>query len=277
MNDVSILVIDFKDHELTRRSIEKTLTQFSPKDIIVISDRDFFPGSKFVEAHPTNGWYEYNYLLHNCANYINTSHVLYMHWDSWAVNKNLWTNEFLKYDYIGSPWYFMPPEQAVGGGGFSLRSRKLIETLANDEFISNIDPSQKNPEDSFICITIKTYLSEFKKIKFAPLAVAENFSFETLAPKKETFGFHGAYGLVKYSNYDEFVYYITTKMKFDDSATRIFTGDFWRFAILAIYELQKVDFLPFARFSVSRLNDENFSKLKYNLELNRQLYDFFFN
>ena len=66
-------------------------------------------------------------------------------------------------------------------------------------------------------------------------------------------------------------------MTFDDSATRIFTGDFWRFAILAIYELQKVDFLPFARYATSKLNDENFYKLKYNLELNRQLYDFFFN
>lgn len=53
-------------------------------------------------------------------------HFLTINWDGFIINPQSWTNEFLKYDYIGAPWPWF--NHKVGNGGFCLKSRKFLET-----------------------------------------------------------------------------------------------------------------------------------------------------
>lgn len=121
----------------------------------------------------------------------NHSHVLVIQSDGFIVNAEAWTDEFLKYDYIGAKWWF---EDAfnVGNGGFSLRSTKLCQHIATSGTIAI-----KHPEDEVIC---RTYGKELKKagFKFAPESIADKFSFEAYGKRSNEFkgslGFHG-YGI----------------------------------------------------------------------------------
>jgi len=106
----------------------------------------------------------------------------------------------LKYDYIGAPWLVNEHSFSSGGsdaeflvwnGGFSLRSKKLLELLRNDK---EIPAPMDRPEDTFICVDHREYL-ESKGVQFAPVELAKQFSLE--ANEKDgvdwtdQFGFHG--------------------------------------------------------------------------------------
>jgi hypothetical protein len=98
----------------------------------------------------------------------------------------MWSDDFYRFDYIGAPWWGGKP--SVGNGGFSLRSKKLLRALEDLNFIEGI------PEDVLICTHYRSILERKYQIKFAPVEVAERFSFEMAKTKKEisrAFGFHG--------------------------------------------------------------------------------------
>lgn len=121
--------------------------------------------------------------------YVNTTHLLICQYDGFINNWKSWNSDWLQYDYIGAPWYYTDG-MAVGNGGFSLRSRRLMEILATDERITIL-----HPEDHHICRTYRAYLEFRYGIKFAPREVAERFSFEGYnQPDKyltDQFGVHG--------------------------------------------------------------------------------------
>lgn len=275
MKNVSLVAIDFIDTELTKRAIQKTLLHFEPKEIIIFSNRNFFRGSKFIKVESCSGWEQYNYLLNTASlDHVNTSHMMFLQWDSWAVNRSCWTNDYLKYDYIGAPWPFKEPWLSVGNGGFSLRSTRLMEIVSNDRFIQDIPTHKKYPEDTFICVYLRKYLTEMKQIKFAPVSLAEKFSFEVVHPKHDTFGFHGAYGMTKFLSEEEFYYYLKNKQSHETS--RFFTHDFWQLLIRGIYDFNRYDLLDITRFFINKLDAENYYLIKFfTMAIN--VHDHFFN
>jgi hypothetical protein len=114
-------------------------------------------------------------------------------WDSWIINPAAWRPEFLEYDYIGAPWQHRlveeHPDVAVGNGGFSLRSTALAHRCR--EF----SRPRLVPEDHLICFNHRKEL-EAEGFRFAPIDVASEFAFETIAPEPRApmpFGFHGAF------------------------------------------------------------------------------------
>lgn len=119
-----------------------------------------------------------HFLVKKLADYLTTDFVLIVQTDGFIVNTEKWTDLFLQYDYIGSPWHqsqIMPgmnPEHRVGNGGFSLRSRRLQEFLRDDPNIV-----ETHPEDVIICQTYRSYL-EANGFKFAPVELAHQFSCE---------------------------------------------------------------------------------------------------
>lgn len=121
--------------------------------------------------------------------YVNTEYLLICQYDGFVHNWKAWDNRYLDYDYIGAPWYYNDG-MSVGNGGFSLRSRRLMEVLATDETITIL-----HPEDHHICRTYRPYLEQKYGIKFAPIELAEKFSFEGYRqPDKfldKQFGRHG--------------------------------------------------------------------------------------
>jgi hypothetical protein len=78
----------------------------------------------------------------------------------------------------------------VGNGGFSLRSRRVLE--ASREL--PLDPPLI--EDVIICRRCRPDL-ERQGIRFAPEAVASRFSYERMPPRGDEFGFHGSFNLVR--------------------------------------------------------------------------------
>ncbi len=66
-------------------------------------------------------------MLRDLASHVETSHALCIQWDGYVLRGQAWDPAFLTYDYIGAPWPHFSDGHNVGNGGFSLRSRRLLE------------------------------------------------------------------------------------------------------------------------------------------------------
>ena len=163
-----------------------------------------FPNIKYISI-PSMNLSDYNRLIiENLYKYFNTSHCLILQADSFVVNYERWTDEFLKFDYIGAPWankvqvnpklILNMEKNLVGNGGFSLRSRKLVEATAKINYNSLNFPL--NNEDVIICHYLYNEMVD-NGIRFAPPALAAQFSMELESVNNHyeqdvnsVFGFH---------------------------------------------------------------------------------------
>lgn len=137
------------------------------------------------------------FLLASLLPHIITPHVLIVQWDGYVLHPDAWCDAFLEYDYIGAPWPHFPAERSVGNGGFSLRSRRLMEAMLDSDFV----PS--HPEDVSICHRNRRLLEDRYGIRFAPVEVAERFSYERRRPNVTTFGFHGFFNFPDFMSPEE--------------------------------------------------------------------------
>lgn len=137
------------------------------------------------------------FMLERLADHIKTSHCLVVQWDGHVIDAQRWQNEFLEYDYIGASWPQFDDGHDVGNGGFSLRSRRLMETCQSAEF------DVHHPEDVAICRTNR-HLLEDRGLSFAPLALADQFSSERASDPGVTFGYHGAFIMPRVLGMDRF-------------------------------------------------------------------------
>lgn len=126
------------------------------------------------------------FMLRGLPSHIGTSHALIVQWDGYITNANLWRDDFLSYDYIGAPWYIRHCPAQVGNGGFSLRSKRLLEAVAG------LTADYTTPEDETICKTFRNTLETNHRMQFAPVGVAEDFSCE-YGKWRDAFGFHGVH------------------------------------------------------------------------------------
>ena len=121
--------------------------------------------------------------------HVATSHLLIFQWDGYVKNWRDWDAAWLSYDYIGATWAHTDGMN-VGNGGFSLRSRRLMEIVATDPAIT-----EYHPEDQRICRHYRPYLESTHAIAFAPETVARRFSIEGYKQGNRRytteFGFHG--------------------------------------------------------------------------------------
>ena len=163
-----------------------------------------YPDIEYVSIAPMNSVDDYNCtIFQDLHKYFKTSHCLIVQADSFVVNSRLWKNEFLEYDYIGGPWpnkieinpnlVLHLEKNPVGNGGFSLRSRKLVETTAKINFNSLNFPVKA--EDVVICYYLYQEMID-SGIRFAPPKLAAQFSMENVdnlygQNVNSVFGFHG--------------------------------------------------------------------------------------
>jgi len=131
--------------------------------------------------------------------HVHTPHALVFQWDGFVVDPSLWRPEFLDFDYVGG---LFPPDgrwggnRRVGNGGFSLRSTRLMEAVAQ---AAPLDTGIA--EDWVICRVMGDAL-EKDGFTFAPAALAKHFSVDMMSVPEfrlqepalvadRTFGFHG--------------------------------------------------------------------------------------
>lgn len=129
------------------------------------------------------------FMLRGLAAHIHTDQVLIVQWDGYVLDAAQWDPAFLDCDYIGAPLRGEPTQRAVGNGGFSLRSRRLLQAM--------LDPAMviRHPEDVCICHDNRERLERDHGLRFAPLELAACFAYERVEPAGPTFGFHGLFNL----------------------------------------------------------------------------------
>ena len=195
--DITIVAVDTYAHDLTRIAIERTLGVLPCQEVLVLSDKNIYPAGRWVDINPI-GIEEYSkIMLKHLWPFIRTEHILVIQYDGMAIDANNWTDDFLNYDYIGAswPWAHHPPGFKVGNGGFSLRSRRLLNMLKSKEVVEDV--KYPHYEDLYIGVHYKQHLTEQGAV-IADVAVANKFSTEFPPGKKDTFGFHGCFNIPYY-------------------------------------------------------------------------------
>lgn len=200
--NVTLVMVETREHELARMAIEDCLNQVDFGDVLILTDKPekFFRPDLVQSAlrkcrfHIVpdftdklgwcrSSWYDVPPLLH-------TAFALQIQWDSWVWDVTQWTDEFVKYDFIGSPWWYKDGKN-VGNTGFSLISTRLKRYLdANrDKF-----PCSSAAEDDLLCRGYRLEL-EKKGFTWAPEQLAHKFAFECCRPESNSrhFGFHGMF------------------------------------------------------------------------------------
>lgn len=133
------------------------------------------------------------FVIRQLGQYFNTTHALLVQWDGFIIHPDRWDPAFLNYDYIGATWPKSTDHpEMVGNGGFSLRSKSLLQTLQKIAF------TQFHPEDELIARRYRSQL-ESAGIRFAPPEIGDHFAYEFKKPSIPAFGFHG------FSNFPDFM------------------------------------------------------------------------
>lgn len=127
-----------------------------------------------------------DFLLSQMVDHVDTSHCLVAQWDGHVINAGRWQPEFLNYDYVGASWPQFDDGYDVGNGGFSLRSKRLMEACREPGFQSG------HPEDVMIGRDNRAWL-EGRGMRFPLRGCADIFSAERAGDVALSFGYHGAW------------------------------------------------------------------------------------
>ena len=155
------------------------------------------------------------FVLYGLHHYIDTPYCLIVQHDGWALNPDNWRDEWLTYDYIGGlthaallpnglfktfyTWWGEPDVRVVQNGGFSLRSKAMLEAPSKYGIMRNQmpDPMLLN-EDVQVCCFMRPALEQVG-IQFCPDELSKYFSFEHLGAPHEgmdltkVFGHHARF------------------------------------------------------------------------------------
>ena len=190
MQKVSIVIFDTtKNKKLAIFALKQATMLSNIGNIHIFSDEAFFPGAIFHPIPVIKSSNDYSHqVLSLSPDNFSEDRLLIIQWDGFPVAQKYWTDEFLKYDYIGAPLHG-PEGWWVGNGGFSLRSKKLLRSIKELNIRVDGSSKQDQPEDQLICLRNGARLKK-NGIEFAPLNIAKKFSFQHGMIDKKSLGFH---------------------------------------------------------------------------------------
>ena len=196
LDGVTLLCADTRAPALALRAMAKSMEAITFARALLLTDAgariDLPAGVERIDIAPIATRDAYSQLmLKGLAPFVATPHALVVQWDGYVVNADAWDDAFLDCDYIGAPWSWQPPGRRVGNGGFSLRSRRLIDALA-DEHVR-----LAGNEDETIGVAFRPWLEGERGIRFADEPLAQRFSFEAAHPIGRPFGFHGLFNFAR--------------------------------------------------------------------------------
>jgi tetratricopeptide (TPR) repeat protein len=181
----TLCCVDCSQYDLAAYALRRSLQACRFEQALFFTDRQIeVEGVRTIPIGSIVSTEDYSrFMVKELDRHIDTDFVLVIQYDGFVLDASRWSDEFFAFDYIGARWSFGDGHD-VGNGGFSLRSKKLLCALQD----AAIDRSF--PEDEMICREYRGYLEQRHGIRFAPEALAERFSFETVK-RGPTFGFHG--------------------------------------------------------------------------------------
>ncbi len=146
------------------------------------------------------------FVVKELGNHITTDYALVVQWDGFVIDGNMWADEFWNYDYIGAKWPHMAGDFRVGNGGFSLRSKRLLNALNDPAITLNADEN----EDEAICVRYRELLETKYGVVFADERVADRFAFDVGRPVGPTLGFHGVFNFWQVLAHEELIDFART-------------------------------------------------------------------
>ena len=200
--DVSLLCVETQRIPLALYALQACMRQIHFKEAVLLTDAAVATPDAIHNRviPPIRSVAEYSdFMIRRLGDYFSGTHVLIVQWDGFVLDAKQWNTQWLAYDYIGAPW----PDGRVGNGGFSLRSRRLVDAL------SALNPVNTHPEDFCICVEQRDVLQRDFDIQFAAREHAAQFAFETPVSSEPTFGFHAFFNFHKAMNEDALIDYFS--------------------------------------------------------------------
>lgn len=236
--NLTIVAVDTANHALTNKAIEQTVRVTGSENVLVFSDKDFAPGSKWIKIDPVDQVGYSRVVLKEIAPHIETDHFMVIQYDGMPIDSEFWDDQYLNYDYIGAPWPWGAANRRVGNGGFSVRSRKLTTICQDPTVVFNPPGYGDNNymEDLHICVMYADYL-ESQGVRYAPVPLAQKFSAEIPGGRFNTYGFHGTLCLPYYLSDEHMEFYI------DNLTERQYKSDFQTRIIFGLYGAERWDLL----------------------------------
>jgi Protein of unknown function (DUF5672) len=195
LRDVDICACSSVNLQLTARALTLSMAACDFGDAVLLSDIAIAGPFRNVRIDRLASRADYSaFVLKQLLLHTRAPFVLIVQWDGYVLDPRSWIPEFRRYDYVGAKWpksIWRRHGMNVGNGGFSLRSRRLLEALAepNFEVLTTIN------EDEYICRLHRPLLESKYAIQFAPEAIADRFAYERCPPEGPTFGFHGLFNM----------------------------------------------------------------------------------
>lgn len=228
LDNVTLLTLFWgdNDHSLNSiKSMQNCMNKISFGEKVIITDGDsakrhdefiqkhdikYIPMQDSISSNLKDDTQRENFsntFLQKLKDSVETEFCLNIQSDSTIIDEEKWTDNFLEYDYIGAPWpeYILKTSDmcqdkikwfpnVVGNGGFSIRSKRFIDSCFN------LETFHKN-EDLNVCI-FNYYNMINRGVKFAPKELAYEFSVEhpintlgsydrNILSTYKSFGFHG--------------------------------------------------------------------------------------
>jgi len=209
------------------RALKYSMKNIKFAEVLYISDvkpRHLPSDIKFKSMTEFNDVNDFNYfMVYDLFKYVDTDFALIVHYDGFVVHPECWRDDFLNYDFIGSPWPLPDENDKVTyrdingnicrvGNSVSIRSKRLMELPSKINMPWEKFGGWYN-EDGFICVNCK-HIFEEHGMKYAPLDVAKFFGHESMIPEVEgitPFVFHKWAGTN--SNYPNRIYSETVWLK----------------------------------------------------------------
>ena len=176
----------------TLRALEMSLAQVDFAACKLFTDAHVTPDHRGITVVPidklgSSSAYS-SFLLSQMVDHVETPYCLVVQWDGHVIDARRWRREFFDYDYIGASWPQFDDGYDVGNGGFSLRSRRLMEACRDSRFRAF------HPEDVAIGRENRRWL-EGRGMRFASRALADLFAAERSGNLKTSFGYHGIWNM----------------------------------------------------------------------------------
>lgn len=193
---VTLLAVDTRAPLLALRALQHCLRQARFARCLLLSQGAAPAGwpqaVEWVDIGAINSAAEYSrFVLGGLLPFVDTPQVLIAQWDGFIADAGAWDDTFAGTDYLGAPWGKAHNGHWVGNGGFSLRSRRLLQVLQQP----SLQARWHHPEDICIAQTLRDELETAHGMRFGSLAQAQRFAFENEPPPGRCFGFHGAFNL----------------------------------------------------------------------------------
>jgi hypothetical protein len=201
--NVTLLAVSSIEIPATIKALQISSEKINFAKIVLVSDvkPDNLPDSIEYAYYPKiTCSHDFDvFAIEHLGEYFDTSHVLLVQYHGFVIHPELWDNEWLKFDFIGAGWEqrkeFISLSTGtmvrVGNGGFSLRSKKLYDTMKKLGLKCVYDRSFSNDDGLINSLFRKTLLEN--GINYPTVEVAARFSYENPIPENIgviPFGFH---------------------------------------------------------------------------------------